>query len=462
MAVRVGDDPGPVPHFQRVMEKPFEGPPRGVDLHGFFKAAVMGHLYVGVAAAAVGKDHHVPFPVGRQGFEQVVGRRAIRRDIGPVLDQCVGRPPDLASLFGEVDVAVPAKTRVARPLVARKNHEFSVLLEPGRELVQPLPKPVGDLEIVALMPRRVDKGAVPGEGEIVAGVTGADGLFRLAVKVGPVVNPVGVFDDPKGVGLGDRVSGLVQQLDHEISGFRHGQTRDFGAERAVGNADRFRQSRNRNVGAQGEPDAAPVRRIAPPVLALELKRKGFPGPPERRDHGQEPLPFTGNDLDLRLLGERLVGERGNGIDENVEFERVLAERLKAHAGRAVIGHPEPYRDRVPFLQKPMHDLDVQRSVPRPDIALGVIAMLQHGIVRCFNDRVVGTFGVFELGPRLIGRKPEANTERARVVDAIFSRRVDQREALVGPGGEFSRRRQGGGTQVLGIDGVPDYRRRKSC
>ena len=145
----------------------------------------------------------------------------------------------------------------------------------------------------------------------------------------------------------------------------------------------------------------------------------------------------------------------------MELERVLAERLKAHAGRAVICHPEPHGNRIALLQKPMHDLDVERSVPRPDIALGVIAVLQHRIVRCFDDRVVGTFRVFKLRPRLIGRKPEADAERARVVDAVFSRRVDQREALVGPGGKLARRRQGGGTQVLGIDGIADDRRRKS-
>ena len=88
----------------------------------------------------------------------------------------------------------------------------------------------------------------------------------------------------------------------------------------------------------------------------------------------------------------------------MELEGVFTEGLQAHARRSLGGVTESYRYGIAVAQKAMDDLDIERSIPRPHIALRIIAILQNCIIGSTNRRVSDASRILELGAALIRRE----------------------------------------------------------
>ena len=163
-----------ITHFEGVLDQPFEGAPGGMDLDRAFQLTVVTAPDVGVTAADMGEHHDV---LARQLFEQVFDAVGVLVQIGPVLDQGMGRAEDGPAFLGVEDVAVAAEAGIGRPFIAGNDDESGILREFARQHVQFGPELRRDLEIVALVHRSVEERLVAGEGEIGARVVGADGLL---------------------------------------------------------------------------------------------------------------------------------------------------------------------------------------------------------------------------------------------------------------------------------------------
>ena len=452
VAVGVADDADPVAHLEGVPNQPFEGAPRGVDLHRALDDAVVRELHVGVAATAMGEadDVLVRFP---QGLEKVRGGVAVRVDIGLVVHQRVRRPADGAVVRHVVHVAVSAERRVPRPFVSRQGHEPSGLVELGRERVQRAPEVPGDLEVVPLMSGDVDERAVARELEIPARAVGADGLLALAVHVAPIGPQVRLLDDAKRVGAAEHGARVVQELDVDVSGRVHGKTLHVIREFARREPDSVRQAVDGPGRPQRQRPAGLVGGIAPLVFRLDREAERLAGLSRRRAYGDPAVHRSRNQPDRRLDRQLLVVVGGDGVDEDAELERILAERLETHTGGALAGIAEGDGDRVALPHEPADDLDVEGAVPGPDVSLGVVTVFQNRVVAGDDRGVIGSLRIVELRAGLIGREPEDDTQASRVVDAEISAGVRQGKGLVGTRLELPAGNELGVTELVGFDRV---------
>ena len=97
-----------------------------------------------------------------QRGEQIGGTIGVGADVAHVFDQRVVRAVDLPAFLHEHHIAVPTQARVARPFVAGKDDERTVLVVLGGQPVELFPKRRGDLKVVALVARLfplLDKGS---------------------------------------------------------------------------------------------------------------------------------------------------------------------------------------------------------------------------------------------------------------------------------------------------------------
>ena len=114
-------------------------------------------------------------PVG--GFIRAVGNLPVARTV------------QRAVVVQEMDVMVAAAGGVAGPLVAQEGNEPARLVVGGYLLADGLPDARGDLEVVALMPDKVERSGVTGVSEVVVECADADGFLGLAVRIAPVNPP---------------------------------------------------------------------------------------------------------------------------------------------------------------------------------------------------------------------------------------------------------------------------------
>lgn len=68
------------------------------------------------------------------------------------------------------------------------------------------------------------------------------------------------------------------------------------------------------------------------------------------------------------------------------------------------GVTESYRYGIALAQKAMDGLDIERSIPRPHIALKIIAILQNGITGSIYRRAFDASRALELGVALVRRE----------------------------------------------------------
>src|SRR5215470_934069 len=90
--------------------------------------------------------------------------------------------------MAEEHIAVTAHPGVARPLVARQTDEAPRHIKSRRQPIELLPKRIGDLEVVALMPDDVDERFVARVAEIAFRGAGADGFTTLTVQITPTAS----------------------------------------------------------------------------------------------------------------------------------------------------------------------------------------------------------------------------------------------------------------------------------
>ncbi len=388
-----------------------------------------------------------------QNAEEIGGRGGVGIEIARVGDERMRGAADLSPLPSEVDVAVTAEPGVARPFVAGHREETAGIVELRAERVERRPKTAGNLEVVALVRGGVEKRTIAGEDEIVPRAVGAYGLLRLPVKVGPVRQQPRSLDDAHGVGPGQHVAALVLDPYVDVGGCVDRESGEDETDIAGCEAHGARKAVHGDIAAQVQLRRHSVAGITPFVLGLELERKRLARPAHGRQHADPAGRWPCDDANRRLHRERLVDLGGDGVDQHVELEGVLAERLQPQTGRASAGITEAYRDGVAFAQEAVNDSNLERAIPGSDVALGVVATTQHGIVRCRNGGVTDRRRVVELWSGLIGRKPKTHAQRAGVVDAVSAGRIDQGECLVGPGRELARRGDGRGSQLGGGDGL---------
>jgi hypothetical protein len=108
---------------------------------------------------------------------------------------------------------------------------------------------------------------------------------------------------------------------------------------------------------------------------------------------------------------------------------LLYKCLYADAGRALPAVAEAHGDRVAFAQETADNADEQGFVPGSDVALGVVLRLQHGVVRSVHRGVIGRPRIAPLRPAHVAGEAVHDFDRAGVVDAEISCRIDQGEGL---------------------------------
>lgn len=284
VAVAVGEDADTVALLEGVLEQPFERAPVGVDFDGAFDARVVRQRDVGVAAADVREDDGV---LVLDGLEQRIGAVGVGVQVGQVVHQGVGRTVQRTAFVQVQHVAVAAQAGIARPFVAGEDHEAAGFVVAGGQGVQVLPEFLGDLEIVALVAHRVQEGAVAREQDELLGGVGADGLFRLAVQVGPVVVARRLRGDAARVAARhDPVA--VQDFQAQVAGLGGDDAFDRVGIGAGGHFEGLGHPRHAQVAAQGVAALRLVGGVAPFVLALEAQAQRLAGQRQTGQHGLVP------------------------------------------------------------------------------------------------------------------------------------------------------------------------------
>ena len=158
------------------------------------------------------------------GFEQLIG--GVYRIGGRlILDEDVRGAADRPSLVAEEDIAVAAHTGVARPFVARQTNKLTRSIEPCSKFVQPFPKRIGNLKIIALVTHHVDEGLIACIAEIVFRGPHSDGFATLAMQIGPIAPQRRGADHAKRVGLRDELA-IGRYGKIEIAGVRRNKVFD--------------------------------------------------------------------------------------------------------------------------------------------------------------------------------------------------------------------------------------------
>ncbi len=151
-----------------------------MHFHRALVASVVREPYVRIASAAVGETHHILLLLCKE-LKQSPRSVGIGVYVATIGHQRMRGTPDLSAFACKVDVAITAEPGVTRPLVSGKRDETSSLIELGAEAIELRPKSIGNLKIVALMSRRIDKGLVACKLEVLPRAVGTDGFLRLPV-----------------------------------------------------------------------------------------------------------------------------------------------------------------------------------------------------------------------------------------------------------------------------------------
>src|ERR1700730_2560187 len=213
------------------MQYPFEGSPRRMKLEAVYNASVMRVFDVGVATSDM-RDDAALFTA--QSFEQLV-RRVDRIGGSLALDQDVGGAAYRASFVAKQHIAVTAHAGVARPFIAGQTDELARLIKLGGKLVELFPKPIGNLEIVALVADHIDEGLVTGVAKIFLRRTHPDGLSTLAVQIGPIATHRRGSYNAKGIGCRDKLA-IFRYCQVDISSI--GSDKIFNYQRTITFCDR--------------------------------------------------------------------------------------------------------------------------------------------------------------------------------------------------------------------------------
>ena len=185
MAVTVGDDADAAAKPEAVRRHPFEGPPVGMNLHRGLEIGVMVDFDIRVTAADMREDDRILATFAERRIEVGNGVRVMFQLVA-LFKQRVRTAPKRASLIRVDDIPVTADRCVAGPFISREGGETSRLVPFGGDIVQMVPEPAFDLEIIALMAHRIKERLVAGEIHIILDPPNADGLAALAMQIGPV------------------------------------------------------------------------------------------------------------------------------------------------------------------------------------------------------------------------------------------------------------------------------------
>src|SRR5712692_10061203 len=148
-------------------------------------------------------------------------------------------------------------------------------------------------------------------------------------------------------------------------------------ERAATRLDARRQSRDRHARPEGKCTIDEMARIAPLVLAFEAERERLACAAHGRQDGLVEYRWSGDDSNYRLHRQLHVVVSGERIHQDPELESGLVEGLHAQSGRTGPGIAQAHGDGVAFAQEAALHADEEGPVPGTDVALLLVAQLQH-------------------------------------------------------------------------------------
>ena len=155
-----------------------------MDFDSRLQIGIMVYLDIRIAPANMGENHRILAALAER-FIKIGDCVGVILQLVPLFQQRVRASSQRAALIGVDHVAVAAHGRIARPFIARKGGEPSRLVPLCCDRVQMIPEFAFDLEIIALVTYRVEKGAVAGKIHIILDPADADRLAALPVQVAP-------------------------------------------------------------------------------------------------------------------------------------------------------------------------------------------------------------------------------------------------------------------------------------
>ena len=209
----------------------------GVDLDNRLKLRVV-IFQIGVPAPHMRNQQHIVAAL--QCGMQFCDRADISVGIAHIVQQGMAGPANFTGVAQEVDIAISANRRDARPFITQKRDESSRVVELLHQALQFGPELVGDLEIVRLMADKVHRRVVAGVQDVIAGRDRPHRLPALPVKVSPVKIPmlrlVGATDR---IGIAACGRSLAGGREYQIAGLPRNQLVDLD-DPAVGRLERGR------------------------------------------------------------------------------------------------------------------------------------------------------------------------------------------------------------------------------
>ncbi len=237
-----------------------------------------------------------------------------------------------------------------------------------------------DLEVVALVPHRVQEGHVAGKAHIVMGGAGADGPRRSGHE-GPPTAAAGRRRAPPRAGLRRQDAPLlVLQRDARHAFAWRAQVRD---------AQRGRRCFRRDEGWASPPP--PGR--SPDGSAAPQGSRDCPSDPRRAGRARRARPAparvgrtsakvsqgTGRDGEGGLSGDAHIMAAGDGVHSTWNSWNGSA-KVWRRSRRAALRRAEAHGDGVALLQIALHHLDHERPVEGADIELVIVAGIQNRAV----------------------------------------------------------------------------------
>ena len=235
--------------------------------------------------------------------------------------------------------------------------------------------------------------------------------------------------DPQRVGAAQLLAALVDHAQRAAALIPDAQIFHRCSKPSRREAHACGQAVDRPVGLQPQRAIDQIGWITPLVVGLDRQAERLARSDQRRQHGAPVHPRPRHDGNLRVLRQRDVIVGGDGIGEHSELELAFAIGLHANAGRALATIAEADRDGVAGRQEVLHHADVERAAPRADVALELPLRLEGGAVGGLNCGVALALRIGELHRPEVGGEPEADLDRAGVVEAEGAGGIDQRKAL---------------------------------
>ena len=242
------------------------------------------------------------------------------------------------------------------------------------------PKFSRDLKIIALMAGDIDKSTVTGKFEIGLGCAGANGFFRLAVKISPKMPRNRRRLDSNRVCCALQNAGFIKKFNDQITRLMHSQASDHAGKLTGFEVDSIRQAINRMAGPHRDLAITLIRWVAPFILSLKFDLKRLTHIADSRRHSRKLCRLAGNNLYHRLVRHRLVTKGRNRVDQRMKFISFLAKCLQPHTRRPARPVTKSDGDAVTLAQKSADNFDIKRAIPRPYIAFRVIMIGQHSVI----------------------------------------------------------------------------------